>query len=53
MNKNGTETGWIAKMAKDFWDTSNALGSKIMAAKACKDFRQFLTSSKIEELDNL
>ncbi len=53
INENGMDTGRIAKMAKDFWDTSDALGSKIMAAPVCKDFCQFLTPREIKQLDDL
>ncbi len=53
INKNGTDTGRFAEMAKDFQDTFDALGCNIMAAQVCKDFFQFLTPSKIKEPDDL
>ncbi len=53
INKSGSDTGKIAKMAKDLWDTSDALGSKIVAAQVCKDFCHILTPSNIQKLDDL
>ncbi len=56
MTKKATEhnkTGKIAKVAKDFCVTLDALGSKIMAVQVCKDFCWFMTPTISIELEEL
>ena len=43
----------IEKLARNFKSTADSLGSRVMAAKACELFRQFLRAEELIELDEM